>query len=190
MTTHRPGGADPARQSVADRKPAQRRRALIAALALLLGLGAGWIWWRATRTDGAGSAGSFAAGATSASAQPQLADPTALVGLHEPGTDPRADVRIVGAVLRNYLQAVTGPDAPPLGFNEEVVRALRGANPLGVAFLPANHPAIDAQGRLCDRWGTPYFFHPLAAADYEIRSAGPDRNLFTADDLVGRSVGE
>ncbi len=113
-----------------------------------------------------------------------LADPGAFDDLHAPGAEPRDDVRIVGAALRNYLQAVHGGGVPPLGFNEEIVRALAGANPLGVAFLPPGHPAIDPQGRLCDRWGTPYHFHPLAADWIEVRSAGPDRRLFTADDLV------
>jgi len=35
-----------------------------------------------------------------------------------------------------------------------------------------------------DRWNTPYWFHANAATQVEIRSAGPDRNLFTADDLI------
>ncbi len=165
--------------------PTVSRRVRFASLALVLGLGAGWLWWQAHVQRGPGFAPN--GGAAPAGAQPPLADPTALAGLHEAGTEPRADVRIVGAVLRNYLQAVTGSDVPPLGFNEEIVRALGGANPLWVVFLPPNHPAIDGQGRLCDRWGTPYFFHPLSAADYEVRSAGPDRKLFTADDLVGRA---
>jgi len=37
---------------------------------------------------------------------------------------------------------------------------------------------------LVDAWGTPYFFHQLAAMEMEIRSAGPDKVMWTADDLV------
>ncbi len=121
---------------------------------------------------------------TVAAGPPPLVDPGALAGLHDPGTGPHDDLRIVDGALRNYLESVRGADAPPLGFNEEIVRALAGANPLGVAFIPPQHPAIDGAGRLCDRWGTPYHFHPLAAAVFEIRSAGPDRRLFTGDDGV------
>jgi len=35
-----------------------------------------------------------------------------------------------------------------------------------------------------DRWGMPFWFHPNTAHQVEIRSAGPDRQLFTDDDLV------
>ncbi len=184
-------GAEASRQPMrAARSPAVRR-AVSATLAVALGLELGWLRWQARagrRAEPVARSGSVDASAVLP--PPLLADPKALAGLNEAGTDPRADVRIVGAVLRNYLQTVTGAGAPPLGFNEEVVRALGGANPFGVVFLPQRHPAIDARGRLCDRWGTPYLFHPLAAEDYEIRSAGPDRRLFTADDLIGRSAGE
>lgn len=167
--------------------PRRARGLWVAALAIALGAGVAWLWWggEARRSPPAGGA-TPAATAT----VPHRADPTALVGLHEPGTAPRDDLRIVGAVIRNYLHSGLGPEAPPLGFNEEIVRALGGANPLGVIFLPPDHPAIDGQGRLCDRWGTPYFFHPLSAEEIEIRSAGPDRKLFNADDLVGSSAVE
>ena len=50
-------------------------------------------------------------------------------------------------------------------------------------FLPATHPALDARGRLVDRWGVPLFFHALGGGRYELRSAGPDRILWTADDI-------
>ncbi len=162
-----------------------KRRLLAAAVAGLLGLAAAWFWWRAGAGGPAvvGSVGPAAAG-------PAVVDPTAYAGLHASETGPRDDLRIVGAVLRNYLQSVAGPDAPPLGFNEEIVRALGGANPLRLVFLPPDHPAIDARGRLCDRWGTPYFFHPLAATNIEVRTAGPDRKLFTIDDLVLGSAEE
>ncbi|MBK8477085.1 MAG: hypothetical protein IPL39_12535 [Opitutaceae bacterium] len=164
-----------------------KRRLLVAALAGVLGLTVAWLWWQ-TGSGGRVAAGS--AGPAPSAAVATVVDPTAYSRLHALGTGPRDDLRIVGAVLRNYLQSVAGPDAPPLGFNEEIVRALGGANPLRLVFLPPDHPAIDARGRLCDRWGTPYFFHPLAATNIEVRTAGPDRRLFTADDLSAASVDE
>lgn len=160
---------------------------MVAALAIVLGAGTAWLWWSGDRRRSSSAGGAAPA---SESTAPPSADSAALAGLHETGTAPRDDLRIVGAVMRNFLHSGLGPEAPPLGFNEEIVRALGGANPLGVVFLPADHPAIDAQGRLCDRWGTPYFFHPLEATVFELRSAGPDRRLFTADDLVGRTTDE
>ena len=43
---------------------------------------------------------------------------------------------------------------------------------------------VHRDGELCDRWGTPFFFHAESAARMEIRSAGPDRRLWTEDDVV------
>jgi hypothetical protein len=114
-----------------------------------------------------------------------IADAAAYAELHASTLTARDDVRIVAGLVQNYQQAVkTGVAAPPLGFNEEITRALTGRNPLEVAFLPATHPAINARGLLCDRWGTPYHFHPVAQDRIDVRSAGPDKKLFTTDDSV------
>jgi hypothetical protein len=43
---------------------------------------------------------------------------------------------------------------------------------------------INGNGELVDVWGTPYFFHQLSGTDTEIHSAGPDRIMWTADDLI------
>jgi len=75
----------------------------------------------------------------------------------------------------------------PVGDNSEITRVLRGLNPEGLQFLPFDAGAsevIDAEGRLLDRWGTPYHFHPVDQWTLEIRSAGPDGELFTDDDAV------
>ena len=63
-------------------------------------------------------------------------------------------------------------------------RKRRPAGRLGFAFIPPGNPAINARGELCDRWGTPFFFHQLSGSQMEIRSAGPDRKLWTPDDEV------
>ena len=43
---------------------------------------------------------------------------------------------------------------------------------------------INSQGELIDPWGTPYFFHQLSGTEMEIHSAGPDKVMWTQDDLV------
>ena len=43
---------------------------------------------------------------------------------------------------------------------------------------------INARGELIDNWGTPFFFHQVSGTEMEIRSAGPDMKMWTADDLV------
>jgi hypothetical protein len=75
----------------------------------------------------------------------------------------------------------------PVGTNEEITRALNGDNPKGAQFLSAEAGMrVNGQGELIDAWGTPYFFHQLSGTDMEIRSAGPDRQMWTPDDLVTR----
>jgi hypothetical protein len=77
-----------------------------------------------------------------------------------------------------------GRQGHPIGNDSDLARALTGHNPMKLAILPPSHPALTADGRLRDRWGTPYFIHPRGYGAFEIRSAGPDRKLFTADDLI------
>jgi hypothetical protein len=51
-------------------------------------------------------------------------------------------------------------------------------------FIAAGHARINARGELIDRFGTPYDFHPVSSELLEIRSAGPDKILETADDVA------
>jgi hypothetical protein len=102
--------------------------------------------------------------------------------LGAPGGDIHADLRILDEIFRQYRSALHGQN--PIGDNADITAALAGKNRLGFAFIPPNHPAIDGRGELCDRWGTPFFFHQLSGTQMEIRSAGPDRKLWTADDEV------
>ena len=103
--------------------------------------------------------------------------------LNSPSTDIRADLRIVSDVIEafrtNFLQ--TGN---PVGANAEITAALAGKNKLRFAFIAPNHPAINKAGELCDRWGMPFFFHAQSATKMEIRSAGPDKKMWTDDDAV------
>ena len=95
-----------------------------------------------------------------------------------------AEVRAVHTLVDNFLTAVKEPYRPPLGDNEDLVCALTGGNRYGDVFLATNDPHLNERGQLVDRWGTPYHVHPRAADAIDIRSAGPDRILFTPDDLM------
>jgi hypothetical protein len=89
------------------------------------------------------------------------------------------DLNAVDAAIRDY-QAVHGEN--PIGSNAEISTALFVNNP---GQIKLNVPAgshLNAAGELCDRWGTPYFFHQVSATEMEIRSAGPDRKMWTGDD--------
>lgn len=83
--------------------------------------------------------------------------------------------------IRDYGQRFGGN---PVGTNAEITKALNGSNPKRVKFLGTDGNTISESGELVDRWGTPYFFHQLSGTQMEIRSAGPDKTMWTADDLV------
>jgi hypothetical protein len=94
-------------------------------------------------------------------------------------------------VLENARRAVRNYGAQfggnPVGTNPEITRALGGDNPKQVNFLKAGDGLrVNANGELVDPWGTPYFFHQLSGTEMEIHSAGPDRVMWTTDDLVAK----
>jgi len=73
----------------------------------------------------------------------------------------------------------------PVGTNPEITSQLSGNNPRHINFInPQAGMRINESGELIDPWGTPYFFHQLSGTDMEIHSAGPDRIMWTMDDLV------
>ncbi len=92
------------------------------------------------------------------------------------------DVDKITLSLRDF-RTLTGGN--PVGTNKEITDALNGGNPKQARLLPEGQ-AVNGNGELVDRWGTPYFFHQLSKVDMEIRSAGPDKKMWTEDDTVGR----
>ena len=101
--------------------------------------------------------------------------------LNSPDRNAADDLATVSLLLSQYRRH---RDGNPVGSNEEIAAALLGHTPQGAAYLPAKGPFLDGQARLIDRWGTPYFFHALAHDRMDIRSAGPDREFWSADDIV------
>lgn len=88
----------------------------------------------------------------------------------------------VRTAIRQYSQEMGGN---PVGTNPEITAALAGDNPKHLHFLDSEAGLrVNAAGEMIDPWGSPLFFHQLSATVMEIRSAGPDRILWTADDLV------
>jgi hypothetical protein len=75
----------------------------------------------------------------------------------------------------------------PVGTNPEITGALGGNNPKKINFLnPQAGMRVNEKGEMVDPWGTPLFFHQLSSTDMEIRSAGPDKIMWTPDDIVTR----
>ena len=101
-------------------------------------------------------------------------------------TDPemdiaRNDVENIGLMLRDF-RTVLGEN--PTGSNAEIMKAVMGGNKKGARLGPPTGMALNGEGELVDGWGTAVFFHQLSGNEMEIRSAGPDRKLFTGDDVL------
>lgn len=93
-----------------------------------------------------------------------------------------SDLQRITRLLRDY-RTIAGDN--PIGSNAEIVQALSGDNPRQAKILPDELPR-NRSGELVDHWGTPYFFHQLSRNSMEIRSAGPDKKMWTSDDVFTR----
>lgn len=107
-----------------------------------------------------------------------------------PSARPEDDLQAMAHVFSNLRLLVKG-DAPfRMGANEEFAAALMGKNAAKEVFLMAPHACLNAKGQLVDRWGSPLFFHVRDRDRIDIRSAGPDREMWTVDDLQRQHEGE
>ncbi|NJM38265.1 MAG: hypothetical protein HC845_10635 [Akkermansiaceae bacterium] len=81
-------------------------------------------------------------------------------------------------------RTITGEN--PVGTNAEMMKAIMGGNPKSAMLGPPEGQTVSGDGELLDEWGAPYFFHQLTKDVIEIHSAGPDRKLWTGDDVLSR----
>lgn len=91
------------------------------------------------------------------------------------------DIDDVQFMLRDFRTRIGGN---PEGTNAEIMRAVMGANRVQAKLGPRDGQTLNEKGELLDRWGTPYFFHQLSKNEMEVRSFGPDRTMYTSDDIV------
>jgi hypothetical protein len=96
--------------------------------------------------------------------------------------EPAIVLENMSRAIRQYGEMFGGN---PVGTNPEITSQLSGHNPRRINFLNAQAGmCVNEIGELVDPWGTPYFFHQLSGAVTEVRSAGPDKEMWTSDDLV------
>jgi hypothetical protein len=102
--------------------------------------------------------------------------------LNAPEQSVEEDLRIVAEFVD--LLGKAGVNAV-LGDNADITAALTGTQYPGQQghLFPRQHNAIRS-GQLVDRWGSPFWFHANGPGRLEIRSAGPDKQLFTTDDIA------
>lgn len=74
----------------------------------------------------------------------------------------------------------------PEGNSAAVCKALAGENKRREVFVEWNRAFIALDGSFLDQWGSPYSISFPDAESVEVRSAGPDKALNTADDQFNR----
>jgi hypothetical protein len=100
-----------------------------------------------------------------------------------PEVEGRVEVENVQFMLRDFR---TRMGENPVGSNAEIMKAVMGENPAKARLGPPQGQGLNEQGELIDKWGTPYFFHQLSKDQMEVRSAGPDRKMWTSDDVIAQ----
>jgi hypothetical protein len=103
--------------------------------------------------------------------------------LNAPSGSIQRDLRILQDILAAWRSNFPR-DGNPVGENVEITAALTGKNRFELALIPKDHSAVNPNGELCDRWGTPFRFHQISGDRMELRSAGPDRKFGTPDDAL------
>jgi hypothetical protein len=120
-----------------------------------------------------------AAGTTAQLATPPAGQPAPLEITNMP---PETAIENMSRAIRQYGQMFGGN---PVGTNPEFAKQLGGDNPKHINFISDDSGMrLNGDGELVDPWGTPYFFHQISGSDTEVRSAGPDRVMYTSDDIV------
>jgi hypothetical protein len=114
---------------------------------------------------------------------------TILRGYADTNLPPENDLTLMSRLMENSLLLLKSAANRPLSANEDWADLFRGKNAAHEEFLPGSHVALNDKGQLIDRWQIPLFFHALGSGRYEIRSAGPDKAMWTADDIQRNSNG-
>lgn len=176
------------------------RRSQIAFVALLIGIVVALLLWLGKPSPGKRGTGQDTASErppeSRGAAQPGAAavrapDPRALqqvpphplaVSFGENPDSASSEPAVLLEILQFYRMEF---GAFPAGQeNREIMNALKGNNPGKLPVFPIDHPRINRHGDLLDAWGTPFVFHPVSSQYLEVRSCGPDREIFTDDDIL------
>lgn len=167
-----------------------RKRIGVAAGAVILGALALLLWQRMRSASSDPSRHATGPVSPQIARQPDSPPPRApLIGERilgryaDPARRPEDDLTDLAHALGNFALLVKGDNPLPLGANEDIANALRGKNRARLHFLPDTHRAFNALGQLVDRWGTPLYFHAASRDRLDVRSAGPDKIMWTKDDL-------
>jgi hypothetical protein len=112
-----------------------------------------------------------------------------LLNYANPASPPQDDLILMSRAVASFLLISKQASDRPLSANEEWSAALRGNRPGTEPWISNNSVALDSRNRLIDRWGVPLHFHALGGKQWEIRSAGPDKKMWSDDDLLEKTFG-
>lgn len=107
-----------------------------------------------------------------------------LQGYASATSNPQQDLAQLSRALSHFLLTHKNASDRPLSANEEWSATLTGKRPGSEVWLSATSPLFDEKYRLIDRWQSPLHFHAIGRNQWEVRSPGPDKTLFTGDDLT------
>ncbi|MGJ8676601.1 MAG: hypothetical protein ACSHX0_03720 [Akkermansiaceae bacterium] len=103
--------------------------------------------------------------------------------LDDPNIDEGTAMNAVYDLLSS-LSVTTYRGKFPAGLNVEITNALLGKNIKKVGVLPMDSPRINENGELVDMNNEPYWVHTSPSGNLKIHSAGADRAMHTADDVI------
>src|SRR5206468_1499821 len=92
---------------------------------------------------------------------PQFIGEVILRDYAKPNLPPQNDLTLMSHLMENSLLLLKSAANRPLSANEDWADFLKGQNAAHERFLPEHHVALNSNGQLVDRWGTPLFFHAL-----------------------------
>jgi hypothetical protein len=107
----------------------------------------------------------------------------ALAGYASELTSAEEDLELFHLYIENIFLLIKNRNSAHYANNEDLSNYLRGKNSELKRLIPDNSPIFDQEYRIVDRWGTPLHIHMINNDGMELRSGGPDRQLFTEDDL-------
>ena len=100
------------------------------------------------------------------------------------------DLEILEETLSAARILIKDHQNTPLADNRDFTGFLSGRNSHGVAWVRPDHPDINQDGEIVDRFGNPVFFHQESSSHTTIRSAGPDGQMWNSDDIISESANE
>ena len=114
--------------------------------------------------------------------KPVLAD-TMLAAYGTDESTEKEDLHLLARFLDSVFLLVKSRDTADYATNEDLVLFLLGSNSHQSPFITESSSALNKDGQLIDRWGSPIIVHPVSQKLLELRTSGPDKTPYTADDL-------